>query len=583
MKNNRVFIFILSLFYCFCSSVAQEYNVLDSLVDITTHDGAHFRGTQIEMSGDTLYKGLAKHDNFLVVRGFWDSDYNEISNIYTRGGFRTYYISSLINDETQLVRIYEDSFTQNCYNNDDPEFIYGLKYTAKGHYWNSIYSFYEDEMLTSSVWNEKGIWGTSRKEDSSAEVGCAWIFVCLLCSLLFRRISKKLPEPYAAWALILIWLIIPTLSVIIYTPEAIFSMTLPFFIIAIFFLIFRHLIGFERKWSLNIYFSIVISVFAIFLGCQVLIRKTKVPMADGTHLELMWKPGTDLVKRSLIKSLVSDLVPVEVSNHDKSYTIYVSRYELRESFYSITTDEMFSWLTLIRRDQPKARISYRGVRAYLRFLKRLTGVSFDLLTMEEWLSLVEDRQISERPSYEYFGVDDETSDENGLVFMTGNLPEMSSDCINVNKHVNADGENLLDVYSGNIVCGFNTVNEFKSNVFSKNDPRRSHGFRLVYRPNDIGHVYYDVIGRKRAGCREDLPESIIMKSLNSWSAELHYRVLDLEFFQEAIVRSLFEEKRIVAYSVEDDKEVAFVDTEPLGSYDFIYHKGYLHVDDNLLN
>ena len=311
-----------------------------------------------------------------------------------------------------------------------------------------------------------------------------------------------------------------------------------------------------------------IVIISIFTYRQFFIIDETFKFEDGQELNIKWKRGTCLIKRYYIKQMLSNMIPVKVKSKGKEYVLYVSKYEFSEDDSSVVTGKPFNWFNvLFKFNRPLENFSFRESQIMQELLSKITGVEFDFLSYEEWCAASLYKNHSPN-SYDFVNVDEGVPNENGLVNIIGNMPEYTSNYYASNYKLGLAADTLIRSYNNVFVAGsaYECTDSINTSIVNKNISEGYVGFRLVYRPNDIGARRFCIIGNLRSDRKHtDLPQQIKLISIDGHSID---RISNYESFEELLIECRFKNKTIRAIDLQNNKEFSFQHPKGFEYYDF---------------
>ena len=566
-----------------------------------------FKVQKVIVQGDTLYRGVSFDDAFNKEKGFWTLGLTPLYSI--EKGMSS--LTSMFNSGYQLPKDidlglplnlpwYWEGFVFSTDKNDkdnrwfenivypESKWLYTRYFFPKEHRWiickafigsSSDYkvgSVYDDEMIRKQDWYPSDI---------------IWDFLALLIVFIFglyiflaplsgedrpRIISNRI-----AWLLALCFSVgYCTLSGFVRK-----QMATPIIIMSGPFLLCRFIRNSKIKKSMQ---GLCALMMLLGEGYQFLRVNESVSLGDGSVVQIHWKVGTDIYKRFHVKKMIGNMLPIKVSDSSEDdYTVYLNRYEFSERDYDFISDSFFAFLGST---DPYSSASFRECQIMTERLSMLTGLTFDIPTLNEWLSAVDEED--EETDGDNAKMADERNvysgrpNGNGLYNLTSNVAEYTSS-YNPKLRIGLSGESLLEsfdfvfvggsAYDGVIAQWCLGVTERSDSVLlsvsQKNHNLGDVGFRLAYRPENVGKREFSISGFIREDIKPeignlgyDYPEEIILESLNDVSVS---SIPNYETLQERLIESLFTEKRIKATDVSTNKEVSFSMPPGLEYYDFV--------------
>ena len=295
----------------------------------------------------------------------------------------------------------------------------------------------------------------------------------------------------------------------------------------------------------------------------------KINLVDGTNLDIHWQRGTCLVKRYYIRNMLQRMVPITIcpENFDgEQYVVYVSKFEVSEGDFAMVNDEIFSWLHAFR-NRPLYGFSYRESRLFLDVLSKVAGVKFDFLSLPEWFYASKGK-IHMPNNCDYTDVDEGSLNQDGLLNLTGNVPEYTSTYYGLSFRSSLDADTLVPSYNYVFVAGsaYECRDSLSVSLVNKNFREGLVGFRIIYRPNGIASRNFKIVGHLRSD-REDLklPKSVELISID----ELNINDIDdYETFEEKVIESRFKEKTIKFKDLDNNDTISYFHPKGIECYDF---------------
>lgn len=561
--NCRVFIFLLLVLDGFTSiklfaNSIQSFDVQDKT--IVLDDGLKL-----------FWKNIYDKD-FSVTTGFYANDNVWFKRIIN-GANDTIYMNSQLGRIIQVENFwFDDAYYQlrriNLSTSNWTEYFQCKNYDKDEHRW-AIYNKAADgnwQVGSEYCINKHLFYDISEKgnDDSSLIALCLFFIIYIAYSVIFPYWNCEKYEDYIwIW-----WLIGFLLSLGIalfigsYWQRQLF---LPLFVIistSILFKIPRY-IGKVRYIS-QCLIGLIIVVF--FTYKQFFDINDTIEFEDGKELNIRWENGTCLIKRCYIKQIFSNMIPIKVKSREKEYVLYISKYEFSEDDFSVVVDEPLNWLNvLFKFNRSCDNLSFRESQIILELLKKNTNTQFDFLSYEEWKSVSPYQNHS--PNNLNFGDVDEV-DNNGLVNIRGNMPEYTSNYYNGNYRLGLAADTLIRSYNNVVVVGsaYESMDSINLSVVNKNIRDGFVGFRLVYRPDNVGARTFFIKGHLRSDKKHiNLPSKIKLVSIDN------YYVKDLnnyESFEELLIECRFKNKTIKAVDLSNNKEFSFLHPMGLEYYDF---------------
>lgn len=516
-----------------------------------------------------------KYDNdFSLTTGFYmDDDGGLLFGRIVNGASDTTYINAQYEKICQIETMWSD------------EDYYQIK---KINLSSDIYSkckYYNKDKETWAIYDMKndGSWQSGRKYSidktslydisSDAEDYCEEDDNMMrLCLFLFVYFAYAIVFPLGnfqkhGWVWFIVGLVLSLYCTFGVDKTLQKQLFLPLFSIittSLFFLIPQY-VGSVRYVTQFLLGTVIISIFAYK---QFVDLDKTIKFADGEEVNVKWEKGTCLIKRHYIKRMLSDMTPVIVNSQGNEYLVYVSKYEFSEDDLSVVNDESLNWLNVFCKfNRPLYDFSFRESQIILEFLSRITGLRFDFLSYEEWVSASLYKKHSPN-LLEYEDVDEGEINDNGLVNILGNMPEYTSNYLGMEYRVGLAADTIIKSYNNIIVAGsaYKCLDSINVSIVNKNIRDGLVGFRLVYRPDDIGARKFCIIGHLRSDKKnKNLPEIIKLVSIDG-----HY-IEDMgnyESFEELLIECRFKNKAIEAIDLSNNKTFDFMHPKGFEYYDF---------------
>lgn len=313
-------------------------------------------------------------------------------------------------------------------------------------------------------------------------------------------------------------------------------------------------------------FILGVMIISFFAYNQFFVLNETVKFADGQKIDIKWQRGTCLIKRFYIRKIFSNMTPVLVNSDGNEYVVYVSKYEFSEDELSVINNEIFFWFCGSF-NSPLDNLSFREAQIVLEILRNCTDVKFDFLSYKEWRAASLYKKHSPN-QLEYEDVNEGKANDNGLVNILENMPEYTSNYYAGNYRLGLAADTLIRSYNNIIVAGspYQCTDSINIGFVNKNIRDGRVGFRLVYRPNDIGSTKFCIMGHLRSDRNYmERPKSIKVVSIDG------HRIEDLsnyESFEELLIECRFKNKIIEAIDLSDGKIFNIQNPKGFEYYDF---------------
>jgi len=289
-------------------------------------------------------------------------------------------------------------------------------------------------------------------------------------------------------------------------------------------------------------------------------------LQDGYELNVTWKRGTGLLKRAYVRKILLNLTPVTVNADDDKYTLFVSKHEFSEGNLFVISDETFACF-FAGIERPLYCFSFREAQLVLEHMKLLTGVNLDFLTYAEWSSLAGNKRHSPN-DLDYCKVKKGEVSADGLVNITSNMPEFTSSYYGGNYRISMAADTMYRSYNNILVAGsaYECTDSINVSVVNKNVRNGLAGFRLVFRPNDVGARKFTINGYLRNDKEyTGLPEKIKLVSIDG---DLIDHLPNYESFEELLIEGRLKKRRFEGVDLACDTLICFTQPEGLEYYDF---------------
>lgn len=560
--KNILFVSILLLL----SDILFAQTVQKDSIRLIFPDSAVFKGFKTIQNSDTLYIGSYYSLDFNQANGFFDSNFNIQNALITNGIGDSIFINRMeLANETRREVFNKDNFLI-----DDVEATKVLSqkiYDPQKRKWVIFRKLIDDvDYSDGTIYDSNSF--CNIKNDTFTETAMRHLVMfCLLIVGLFfilGGLSSLFNRRILGWMTILMCVLIIILYYVLLDEYQQKQVVLPIFTLLIPFIVCRYI---KIQKIKEITHGVMCLGLIVGWGYYQMYKlEETVYLCDGTKVDLHWRKGTDLIKRLCIKSIISDLQPVQVSDHGQTYILYISQCEVSESQIDLLNDEIFSWF--IFSHAPLAKYSYRESQLALNLLEKISGINFDFLSYNEWLCAAQNKHHDVHVYDDIHDVNKGEMNIFGLKNIAGNVPEYTSTYIKQSR-IGLAADTILTSYEHIVVCG----NAYISNdsvdisIVDKDLKMGGVGFRFIYRPNDIGRRMFLIKGILRNDrSRDNFPKQILLISLNGHPIN---RFSNYESFQEKLIESRYMGKNIEVLDVDTNKKLLL--TMPAGyeEYDFI--------------
>lgn len=570
MRKIHIIIILLSL-------AVNNLTANNNNLKILLPDSSVFYGEKFFSVNDSsmIYRGLLKNKNFDKLRGVFEYKAGDLQPLYVRytnGSEDTIYATTLLGnilqrekytnkdyflDEVVMTNIKtQEFFRYKFYDNDKQRWTISLQ-SGNGNYkqgrsYNLDKHYLFD--ITDDYFYENLMWGIVF---SIMIAVFLWIFL-----LPFGEIEKW----YIPQILLLLSFVLLLTSLIFVDKFIQLQLVLPFLSILLVPLFFYFFKPQKKITAIILHYLLSLTIIGFWIYAQFYNLHDTTKLADGTQIELNWKSGTDILKRHVIKRMLSNMLPVPVKDHGKEYVVYVSKYEFTEGEMAVLNDDIAGWISYFLYDDVLDDFSFRESQIALQMIKNLCGVNFDFLSFSEWQSASLFETHSPHNG-ELFSANEGERNTYGLVNITSNVPEYTSNyCKTLKLGIATD--TLFNAYNTVFVAGsaYISKDSINNSVVNKNLREGGVGFRLVYRPSDIGARRFYIKGTCRADqSAKNLPKYIKLISLNGRKIE---NLDNYESFEELLIENRFKDCIIEGIDQLNSKRVKFTQPSGFAFYDY---------------
>lgn len=538
-------------------------------------DNSSFVGYKWGEDSLNVYKGKHACVNFTQAFGYFKIQGEVITPLYARivnGALDTCFLNSSIWENT---RIYE-SFSKNDYTyltiveDTLPLFIDSKYYDYSKKKWYIQTKFISGDHVTGHMYD-----ASLNHIDNLSEIFCMdelvlYIVFAILVAIalwaIFTPIAGKKRwqiSPNICIACSIVIILVSLFAVDSWTQLQLFWPLVSFWILFV---------------LIRLYKSECIKFAILHMGVSLLIilswgyfqfysLESSVDLSDGETIHIHWRKGTDWAKRYVIKRILRNMVPVPVTDHGTSYTVFASKYEFTEGEMAILNDELFGWLSYVFHDDALTGLSFREAQLVSQKIKNLSGVKLDFFTYPEWQSAALGIEHACHEN-ELESVDKGTPNKYGLVFIASNAPEFTSSYYpTIKLGINAD--TLIGTVNNVYVAGSAYISDISKNysLVDKNIEEGAVGIRLIYRPNGIGSRKFRVKGYKSTNNEETTTPKEI------WIIHIDNRLItsfpNYESFEEYLIEHFYETKHIEFLNPQTKKVENIIIPPGFGIYDFV--------------
>ena len=326
----------------------------------------------------------------------------------------------------------------------------------------------------------------------------------------------------------------------------------------------------KYKGKIRYISQFIIGTFIIcfFTYMQFFNLNSKVKLADGKIINIKWQQGTCLIKRQLVKNIFSYLVPVTIYAKNKKYVIYISKYEFSEGDFAIINNEILSWFIAPLIKRPLTAFSFRESQIVLEIINNLCGVKLDFLSLEEWKYVSQQKKHSPN-LLEYSWVNKGNVNQFGLVNISDNVSEYTSNYFASNFHLGLAADTIIKNYNNIIVAGnaYYSKDSIDWCFVNKNIRDGKVGFRIVYRPENIGSRKFSITGYR---CSEEdhinIPKSIKLIAIDGQKIE---DINNYESFEELLIENRYKNRMIEAIDLSNISKIFISQPEGADYYDYV--------------
>lgn len=537
-------------------------------------DSSIFKGEQYEVAEDSsiIYRGTLSHINFTQEKGFFrviDSVFSSSTARITNGAGDTMYVHPTDKSDNTSVEF----FNEECYIFDllmNTDYVKRKRYDEKEQEWALYNKSKDSDFQRGRIYaaDESYFYdissGYNYKEDNLM-MGIIYFFLIL----------------FAFWAIFPLWdfknnrlaiivfftgLISSISSVIFLDTSTLRQLSLPLWGLISTYLLFK-LSFYKNKTRIISQFILGIIISGSFGYMQFLKLEDTVRFIDGEEIELNWKRGTGLFKRHMIKKILANMRPVSFLKNDGLYKLYVSKYEFTQGEMEMIDNEIFRGISFLLKKKPLDDFSFRESQIVLEMLEDICGVRFDFLSYTEWMQASSFQNHSPH-KFESTKVNRGEENEHGLVNIASNEPEYTSSYYTPSLRLGLSADTILQSYDRVIVAGNAYVSENgrNSSIVYKNIREGSVGFRLVYRPKNVGAKEFRIIGHCRSEKKElGLPQTIELISIDGNNVD---QFPNYESFEELLIEKRLQDYRIEAIDISSMDSFSFIQPKGLEFYDF---------------
>ena len=537
------------------------------------HDKSSFVGCKWGEDSLNVYKGKHTNVNFTQAFGFFKIQGEEITPLYARivnGASDTCFMNSNIWESN---RIYE-SFNQHNYTYLE---IVGdtVPYYLRSKYYDySKNKWYIQTKTEDYAWGHRYDSSLNHIEDLSEDYSTDKYMLYLIFAILVALALWAILNPISGGKR---WQVHPGICIVLSTVFIIASLFIVdrwiqlqlFWPLMSFWTLFI-LLGLYKSETIRIaIFHLSISFLLIFLWGYFYFYslESHVNLSDGEKIQIHWRKGTDWAKRLIIKRILHDMVPVPVTDHGTSYTVYICKYEFTEGELAILNDDIFGWIPYLFHNDALTGLSFREAQIILQKIGNLSGVKLDFFTYSEWQSASMGIEHACHKN-ELVSVDDGTPNKFGLINIASNAPEFTSSYYpTIKLSINAD--TLIGTVNNVYVAGSAYVsnNPMSYSLVNKNLREGDVGFRLIYRPGGIGARKFRVKGYKRTNNNDtNTPLEILIVSIDN---RLITSFPNYESFEEYLIEHFYKTKHIDAFNLQTKKVENVIIPPGFGIYDFV--------------
>lgn len=548
-------------------------------IKLWVNDSSRFEGTVVVNEGDTIYRGVLINSNMKIKKGvfrtnFDPSHYRMIYGISQDNNEICYYDQFVINKGWRRSHFtYEknskDLYYKNHIAHNINYTVFGKDYSCKKKEWTIIetrngpdnYNNYQH----STTYNHDGFFSNSEKTISEPFIYYFCYFVIALCGIImilwpFHRLW---PNIISTKIIIGVSAFFPIVFFIVFSSYE--RIQIVNFII-VFLLLFWSTSLIKKvkpkNWTRILVCSIICPLMVLYCFFS---TTEKVELNNNELVPVSWAPGTDFVKRVYMRDLIKNLIPIPIQDNGFQYTLYLNKYEFSEVDFKVITDDTFNWLDLLFTKKPLVDFSYRECRLLIDKINMITGLTFDIPTVNEWeCATAGERYIQPK---QIKGIKKGNLNRYGLVNIVSNAAEYASNYYSDALKLSLDADSLISSYDFVAICRGDSLGNQKINFVEKNSNEALVTFRLAYRPNNIGKRCFNIVGVLRTDCQNDtLPMYVQLCAINNLPIN---RVPDFETFQELVIESRFAPKKYLVNDLISNKQLVLILPEGIEYYDFL--------------
>lgn len=492
----------------------------DTIQFVNSKYHARFKGELWQVvENDSIYKGVLVDSTLEEQHGFFTKDlsvqsyvshYSNLIKTVTIDGGRNFQVMRWDDQYSQkdheltnrYKKLYDDAFVGCRYLPDDDYWFMGTRYDDNSYGLKKNSESFS--IAGSDNWNDFDLkyifYGPF-----------IWAFWALFLYDILKLILKKKKALVSFLSSLL-----PTVLMYIIIPHDI--LCYQFFIPFILFIV----LWFLSRKNKHIQFLVKCIAYIVVVLCVIFnnfMLKDSV-IVDGEEFSIKWKAGTDILKRYIIVNEVEKLQDETVDiQRGGEYPIYVGKEVISDGVFNAVIGSPIWWITCLT-ERPNQPITYREYIYFLDRLKDITGLdNFDLLRYDELKNLNDKNSIFPKKEFNEltssYHIRFQAIDDNRFIPVYDNIVYVDSSCINDAGKLN---DNINYKYKNAVIYDATA--------------------RLVMR-NKAGR-HFDVMGIKVDATNENLPDSIMLLSINNKQIEkFHY-----EKFEEFEIESYYKNRTI---------------------------------------
>lgn len=477
-----------------------------------------FRGDSVNLGGISCYYGTVFGEDLSETIGLFDHNFNSIKTFTLLPGGRRIFVDSLYNSRPTTYAKYfgPGELYMEMYGNSVIR-----QYDFNKKYWISNETAYNK---SKSV-EKSEIYDT---EDSIFLILFKWfLYLGLIALFIILSVNYLMPSLNERIALIFnigVFIGIIILFLLIDNKYTDWVFLLPLCVCGLLLAISGMVPKRAKRW-----FTLASIILPVLLAVyQFSFTKTTIRMDNGVELPIKWRPGTDLIKRMVMRNMVLKMKQIENGSQ------YLSKNELTEYEYSIISGHMMSWITFLRPNTVKNDLSYDEALMFVREMNDIVGYDyFKIPPANIWTKAVskDDKILINSVEDEAHGINKGVSSTNGYIDLAGNLKEMTSTPLSV-PYTNINGiplkipDYILAMGSSYV----DKMNSYDSSIVPKNWAVSNLGLRLML-DTDIKSRDYKVYGLLVDSIGTKLPLKIELLEINNTGINKPWDMIERELIE----------------------------------------------------